>query len=76
MKRTPTPKRVAAAIAATDLELVTDWWFERYPEVANHFGEEIITEEMRKIFRPVLKRLDKLSNGVSVHDLSFPSDQN
>ena len=65
---TPTPKRIAASILATDMEIIVGYWQERYPDLANH--SEAINEQMDKILKPFERRLRNIAKNVTCYELT------
>ena len=64
----PTPKRIAASILSTDMEIIVGYWQERYPDLANH--SEAINEQMDKILKPFERRLRKIAKDIRCYELA------
>ena len=62
---TETPKRLAADILRTDLDIVTDYFHERYPELSDQQAYEI-GEQLDNILKPFYKRLDRIAKDIDV----------
>ena len=58
-----TPKRIAAAIIRTDLELVSEYWEERYSDIPEDMRREI-QAQMDKILAPLHARVTNVAKGV------------
>jgi len=60
-----TPKRLAADILRIDLDIVSGYFHERYPELSDE-QVEAINEQMDKILTPLYKRLNKIAKDIDV----------
>ncbi|KKM03397.1 hypothetical protein LCGC14_1774780, partial [marine sediment metagenome] len=54
-----------ADILRTDLDIVADYFHERYPELSDEQAEAI-SEQMDKILTPLYKRLNKIAKDIDV----------
>ena len=60
-----TPKRLAADILRMDLDIVTDYFHERYPGLSDKQAAAI-SEQMDNILNPFCKRLNKIAKDIDV----------
>jgi hypothetical protein len=64
-----TPKRIAAAILARDIDIVTDYWRERHEYIRDNEIAAEITDQMDKILSPFLERLERIRGDVTIGQL-------
>ncbi len=60
-----TPKRLAADILRIDLDIVSGYFHERYPELSDEQADAI-GEQMDNILKPLYNRLDKIAKDINV----------
>lgn len=66
---TATPKRIAASIIAADLESVTGYWHERYPEIPESMHAEI-QRHLDKFADPLETRCRNIAKGVRAWEVN------
>ena len=70
-KYAATPKRIAAAVLLSDLELLTGYWVERNEDLLKDWDELDIQDAMDAIIKPFEKRLMNIAKDVRAHDEEY-----